>query len=141
MTSTMHSMVSIPIAQSLFLSSLREQVSKLLPSINPTLVIAAGAANLDAIAAGSQQALFALRQCYAIALYRPYVLALAAACAATVCVGGMEWKNLKVEGRRRKELTEQKEEHGGTVETGGIVETAKVLDQERSLGEDKDVEK
>ena len=95
-------MIAIPIAQSLFLSDLRTQIAALLPSIDLARVIAAGAANLGAIAGDSSPALLALREAYTHALNRPYILALSAACAAAVCVPGMEWKNIRTEAARRK---------------------------------------
>ncbi|KAF4626587.1 hypothetical protein G7Y89_g11571 [Cudoniella acicularis] len=90
-------MIGIPIAQSLFLSDLRVQVSTLVPSLDPNVVISAGATRLRQIAETSNVPLLSLQKAYANALSRPYILALSAACASTLIVPFMEWRNIKKE--------------------------------------------
>ena len=54
-------MIAIPIAQSLFLSALREQLSQRVPSLNPDLIVAAGPTALPSLAHGSQDVLTDIR--------------------------------------------------------------------------------
>ncbi|QSZ35596.1 hypothetical protein DSL72_008466 [Monilinia vaccinii-corymbosi] len=95
--------VAIPIAHSQFLSKFGTEVTNLLPSLNPEIVIAAGAAGLDDIAAGSMDALVLLRTAYTSALKSPFILALSAACVGAVCLPALEWKNIKTEAAKRKD--------------------------------------
>ncbi|ESZ96944.1 efflux pump antibiotic resistance protein [Sclerotinia borealis F-4128] len=96
-------MIAIPIAQSLFLSKLRAEVTTLLPNFDPEIVIAAGAAELNEIAAGSKDVLLLLRTAYSSALRSPYILALSASCIAAICVPALEWRNIKTEAAERRE--------------------------------------
>lgn len=63
-------------------------------------MIAAGGSGLEALAK-SPTALRGLRKAYAISLQGTYIFALAAACAALICVFGMEWKQLKKSPREK----------------------------------------
>jgi hypothetical protein len=65
-----------------------------LPSLNPSAVISAGAANLQNLASDAEM-LQTLRGIYASALRDVFIYALAAACVAFVFTFGMEWLNLK----------------------------------------------
>ena len=100
------SIIAIPIAQALFLSSLRTQLSQLLPALDSAVVIAAGASNLDVLAQGSSTVLESLQKAYSASLKGPYILALSATCAAVAVAPLMEWRNIKKEAKRRELLTE-----------------------------------
>ena len=117
-------MTAIPIAQALFLSSLRQQLPIQAPELDPEAVIRAGATNLQALAGSSASILLALQRCYATALSRTYILVLAAACAATVCGCGFEWKNIRTEAERRKALeTDAAAQNSETKVAPGSMET------------------
>ena len=100
-------MIAIPIAQSLFVSNLRTQVSILLPSMDLEIVIAAGAAGLHALADSSEATLLALREAYSNSLNSPYIFALSAACVAAAVVPAMEWKNIKIEAEDRRNRAQE----------------------------------
>ena len=104
------SIIAIPIAQTLFLSSLQRQLSQLLPTIDPAVVLGAGASNLGTIANGSLSVLYALQTAYSASLRDPYILALSATCAAVAVAPFMEWRNLKTEARDREMLRHSAEE-------------------------------
>ncbi|KAA8572234.1 hypothetical protein EYC84_002860 [Monilinia fructicola] len=115
--------IAIPIAQSLFLSKLRIEVINLLPNLKPETVIAAGAAGLDEIAAGSKDILILLRTAYASALKSPNILALSAACVGAVCVPALEWRNIKTEAAKRKDDANIEQFHEGQNDREKAVET------------------
>jgi hypothetical protein len=88
------SALAASISQSIFVNGLFKRVSSQLPSLNPSAVISAGAANLQNLASDAEM-LQTLRGIYASALRDVFIYALAAACVAFVFTFGMEWLNLK----------------------------------------------
>ena len=74
--------------------------------MSPEAVISAGPYGLRSLAHGDVIILEALRQVYAVALQRTFILALSAGCAAAVCTFGMESKNVKHEEKARREMKE-----------------------------------
>ncbi len=72
-------------------------------AISPKAVIRAGPYGLLSLAEGNSVVLEALREMYAIALQRTFILALSVGCADGLCTFGMEMKNVKHEEKARRE--------------------------------------
>ncbi|KAH8649754.1 major facilitator superfamily domain-containing protein [Tricladium varicosporioides] len=86
--------IAASISQSIFINGISKRVSSQLPSLDPSAVISAGAANLEHLASNAD-ILQVLRQIYAAALREVFIYALVAACLAFLFTLGMEWLNLK----------------------------------------------
>lgn len=112
-SSTLGSVVAIPIGQALLLSSLRTEISLRTSSISPADIIKAGASNLQSLAV-LPHTLRALREAYAAALRGVFVFALAAACMALLFTFGMERRNVKrvAQERMRQDSKEPKDRDG-----------------------------
>ncbi|KAL9120919.1 MAG: hypothetical protein Q9187_002526 [Circinaria calcarea] len=89
------------ISQNIFINNLSKGVSKRLPTVDPSALISAGAANLQLLTP-TPDMLQILRELYAAAVHVVFIYALVAACVALIFTFGMEWLNLKVLAKRGK---------------------------------------
>ena len=88
------SALAASVSQSIFINGIFKRVSRQLPSLDPSAVISAGAANLQQLASNAET-LRTLREIYASSLREVFVYALVAASIAFTFTFGMEWLNLK----------------------------------------------
>ena len=104
------SVIAIPICQALLVNTLRTDLAHYTTAISPEVVIKAGPYDLKSLAHDNPVVLEALRKAYAIALQRIYILALSTGCAAVVFTFGMERRNVKNEGKARREVGDSGDE-------------------------------
>ncbi|MCJ1478647.1 hypothetical protein MMC13_007328 [Lambiella insularis] len=85
--------LAVSIAQNIFSNTLTQEIVRLAPTVNPAMIIAAGATHVAEVTPPAQ--LSAVLEAYDIAVTRTYTLSIAAACIAFICSLFMEWKSVK----------------------------------------------
>ena len=84
------------------MGDLLSKLPSIVPSIPASDIVNAGAGSLTQLAKGDESILQNLRQAYASAIHNTLILALTAQCVSILFAMGMEWRNVKVEGKARK---------------------------------------
>ncbi|KAF2837772.1 MFS general substrate transporter [Patellaria atrata CBS 101060] len=96
--------IAISMGQTITITTILDEVPKMIPGLSPHDVIAAGSAYLDLVAS-SEEILHVLRSIWSIAISRTMILSVALVGAAVPFTLGMEWLNAKKisEARKREE--------------------------------------
>ena len=94
--------IAIAVGQTITVNTLYKALPEQLPNLSIAAVIAAGAANVPAVAS-TPHVLEILRQIWNTAISRTLLFSLATVCAAVPFTVGMEWLNAKEVAKSRKE--------------------------------------
>lgn len=96
--------VLLIVAQTVFSSSLRDQLTQLVPDADAALIIAAGARSVRQVVSGEQLA--GVLQAYSVSVDRVMYLGVATSAAAFAFACGLGWKDIRVERGRKSRSSE-----------------------------------
>ena len=116
---TLAGTVFISVAQNVFQSSLIKQLHKIVPDVDPAVVLGAGASHLrEAMEEKYPTEVDAIFKAYNNALQQVFLLSLILACLTALGSGGMKWTSLKK--AKEEQKAEQKEDIPDQAESSRI---------------------